>query len=66
MVDFTTTYTTITTFMRFALFEASPLFAKSDAIGKRIKRTKRMKTDFFPPAADSDEPKASQSPFSSV
>jgi hypothetical protein len=29
--------------MRFTLFEASPLFAKSDMMAKRIKR---MRTDF--------------------
>ena len=45
--------------MRFALFEASPLFTKSDMIGKRMTRIERIKTDFdsplarpFPPAAE--------------
>jgi hypothetical protein len=33
---------------------------------KRIKRMERIITDFFPPAADKDKPKASQSPFQSV
>jgi hypothetical protein len=28
-------------------FEASPLFAKSDMIGKRMKRIERIKTDFL-------------------
>jgi len=49
--------------MRFALFEASPLFAKSDRMAKRIKRMERI---FIPPAADWGEPKASKSPFLSV
>jgi len=52
--------------MRFTLFEASPLFAKSDRMAKRIKRMERIKRIFIPPAADKDEPKASQSPFLSV
>jgi len=30
--------TTSTTFMRFTLFEASPLFAKSDKMGERMTR----------------------------
>jgi len=37
--------------MRSALFEASPLFAKSDMMAKRMERmerTKRIKTDFNP------------------
>jgi hypothetical protein len=39
--------------------EASPLFAKSDAMGKRMTRIERIRTDFdspsvrpFPPAAE--------------
>ena len=39
--------TTCTMIMRFAFFEASPLFAKSDRMAKRMKRTKRIKTDFY-------------------
>jgi hypothetical protein len=33
--------------MRFALFEASPLFAKSGRMAKRMKRMERMGTDFY-------------------
>jgi hypothetical protein len=44
--------------MRFALFEASPLFAKSDMIGKRMKRTERIKTDFDSPSARLYPPQA--------
>jgi hypothetical protein len=47
-------------------FEALPLFAKSGRMAKRIKRMERIGTDFDSPAADRDEPKASQSPFLSV
>jgi hypothetical protein len=47
-------------------FEASPLFAKSDAIGKRMKRTKRMRTDFDSPSARPYPPQAEKNPFSSV
>jgi hypothetical protein len=42
MVNFTTMSTTI---KRSALFEASPLFAKSD--DRMAKRMKRMRTDFY-------------------
>jgi hypothetical protein len=45
MVNFTTMSTTI---KRSALFEASPLFAKSDdRMAKRMKRMERMRTDFY-------------------
>jgi hypothetical protein len=44
MVNFTTMSTTI---KRFALFEASPLFAKSDRMAKRMERMKRIRTDFY-------------------
>jgi hypothetical protein len=33
------------------VFAASPLFAKSDMIVKRMKRTKRIGTDFDSPSA---------------
>ena len=36
---------------------------QSGRIGKRMERMERIGTDFFPPAADVDEPKARQSPF---
>jgi len=55
MVDFTTTYTT---FMRFAILEASPLFAKSDRMAKRMKRMERMGTDFDSPSARPYPPQA--------
>jgi hypothetical protein len=48
MVNFTTMSTTI---KRSTLFEASPLFAKSDRMAKRMakrmERMKRMRTDFY-------------------
>ena len=47
--------------MRFALFEASPLFAKSDRIEKRIKRTERIGTDLDSPSARPYPPKAEKS-----
>ena len=63
VIDFTTTSTTGTTFCALRAWTPS---AWSGMIVKRMKRTKRIKTDFFPPAADKNEPKASQSPFPSV
>jgi hypothetical protein len=44
--------------MRSALYEASPFFAKSGRIGKRIERIERMKTDFDSPSARPNPPQA--------
>jgi hypothetical protein len=49
----------------FALCAWTPS-AWSGRMVKRMKRIERIKTDFFPPAADKDEPKVSQNPFLSV
>ena len=49
--------------MRFALFEASPLFTKSDMIGKRMTRMTRMRTDFDSPLARPFPPQAEKIRF---
>jgi hypothetical protein len=51
--------------MRFALFEASPLFAKTTGLKNGLNGRNGLKR-IFPPSADEDEPKASQGPFLSV
>ncbi|WP_421798235.1 hypothetical protein [Haliscomenobacter sp.] len=76
MVDFTTTSTTITTFMRFALDND----ALRRVVAVAIRRARRGRRGYIKSseaakktlhyysllAADKDEPKASQSPFHSV
>jgi hypothetical protein len=48
----------LTVFMHFVRFEASPLFAKSDMIVKRMKRIERIETDFDSPSARLYPPQA--------
>ncbi len=60
---FSSQFDFMTTLYALRVFEASPLFCKSDMIGKRMKRIERMRTDFDSPLARLFPPQAEKIRF---